>query len=75
MLDARFNIKIVDFGYARYFCDPQANPISYDNSDGIGSLKTNAPELNAQLAKGVYQADSIDVFAAGCFLFEMVMKS
>lgn len=65
---------MVDFGCARYFCDSHANPIPYDNSDGVGSLKTNAPELNAQLAKGVYEANSIDVFAAGCFLFELVMK-
>jgi serine/threonine protein kinase len=74
LLDARFNLKIVDFGCARYSLDEHANPIPYDDADGIGSLKCNAPELVAHLTKGVYQADSIDVFAAGCFLFELVMK-
>jgi serine/threonine protein kinase len=74
LLDARFNLKLVDFGCARYSIDEQANPIPYDNSDGIGSLKCNAPELMAHLTKGEYHADSIDVFAAGCFLFELVMK-
>lgn len=75
LLDARFNLKIVDFGYARYFQDELANPIPYDNADRIGSLKSNAPELMPHIKKGLYQADSIDVFAAGCFLFELVMKS
>jgi serine/threonine protein kinase len=68
LLDARFNVKLVDFGCARYSIDEQANPIPYDNSDGIGSLNCNAPELMAHLTKGEYHADSIDVFAAGCFL-------
>jgi hypothetical protein len=27
------------------------------------------------LGKSEYQADSIDVFAAGCFVFELVMKT
>lgn len=25
--------------------------------------------------KGIYQADEIDVFAIGCFLFELVLKA
>lgn len=29
----------------------------------------------AQGGKGLYQADEIDVFAVGCFLFELVMKA
>ena len=74
LFDARFNVKLVDFGCARYALDEHAKPIPYENSDGIGSLKCNAPELMAHVSKGVYQADSIDVFAAGCFLFELVMK-
>ncbi len=28
----------------------------------------------AHVTKGVYHADSIDVFAAGCFLFQLVVK-
>lgn len=38
-------------------------------------MKCNAPELMNGLGKSEYQADSIDVFAAGCFLFELVMKT
>lgn len=75
LLDAKFNLKLVDFGYARYFQDEHANPIPYDNSDTISSTKCSAPELMAHVSKGVYNPDSIDVFAIGCFLFELVMKS
>lgn len=75
LLDSKFNLKIVDFGYARYFVDENCKPIAYDNSDGIGSLKCNAPELVSQVGKGTYQGDEIDIFAAGCFLFELVMKA
>jgi len=41
----------------------------------VGSLKSNAPELVASGGKGMYQADEIDVFAVGCFLFELVLKA
>jgi len=41
----------------------------------VGSLKSNAPELVASGGKGMYQADEIDVFAVGCFLFELVLKT
>jgi serine/threonine protein kinase len=75
LLDAKFNVKIVDFGCARYFLDEHANPIPYENSDAVGSTKCSAPELIVQVGKGVYQGDSIDIFAAGCFLFELIMKS
>ncbi len=57
LLDSKFNVKIVDFGYARYFVNESCQPIAYDNSDGIGSLKCNAPELMSQVSKGTYQGD------------------
>jgi hypothetical protein len=41
----------------------------------VGSIKCNAPELTNHIGKGEFQADSIDIFAAGCFLFELVMKA
>jgi serine/threonine protein kinase len=75
LLDTKFNVKIVDFGYARYFIDSNSHPIAYDNSDGIGSLKCNAPELMGHISKSCYQGDEIDIFALGCFLFELVMKA
>lgn len=65
----------MDFGYARFFVDENCKPINYDNSDGIGSLKCNAPELIGSIGNGTYHGDEIDIFAAGCFLFELVMKS
>lgn len=48
LLDAKFNLKIVDFGYARLCRDPNSFPIYYHASDPVGSLKSNAPELAAQ---------------------------
>jgi serine/threonine protein kinase len=57
LLDSKFNVKIVDFGYARYFVDEHCHPIAYDNSDGIGSLKCSAPELMNSVGKGAYHGD------------------
>lgn len=74
LLDSKFNVKIVDFGYARHFVDELCQPIEYESSDSVGSLKSNAPELLVNGGRGVYQADEIDVFAVGCFLFELVLK-
>lgn len=75
LLDAKFNVKIVDFGSARYASDELLQPIKYFVSDGLGSLKCNAPEITNSNTKADYNGESIDVFAAGCFLFELVMKS
>lgn len=75
LLDSKFNVKVVDFGYARYFVNENLQPITYDNSDGVGSIKCNAPELLSNLGKNEYQGDSVDIFAAGCFLFELLMKT
>jgi serine/threonine protein kinase len=75
LLDAKFNVKVVDFGYARYAKDEMAQPINYHVCDGVGSLKCNAPEITNAVSKGEYNAESIDIFAAGCFLFELVMKT
>jgi serine/threonine protein kinase len=74
LLDSKFNVKIVDFGYARYFVNDKSELVTYDSSDCVGSLKNIAPEVTNNSEKGSYQADSIDIFAAGCFLFELVMK-
>jgi serine/threonine protein kinase len=43
LLDANLNIKIVDFGYARYFVNEKCEKIIYDACDGVGSVKSNAP--------------------------------
>jgi hypothetical protein len=59
----------VDFGYARYFKNEQSQAVTYDVSNAIGTGKCNAPELLNSKGKGEYLADSIDIFAAGCFLF------
>jgi serine/threonine protein kinase len=75
LLDSKFNVKIVDFGYARYFVDESCLPINYSLSDGVGSIKCNAPELINKIGNGEYQAHALDVFAAGCFLFELLMKA
>lgn len=55
LLDSKFNVKVVDFGYARYFQDEHSLPITYDVCDAVGSIKCNAPELTNKLAKE-YQA-------------------
>jgi hypothetical protein len=56
LLDSKFNVKVVDFGYARYFLDEQSVPIHYDASDAVGSIKCNAPELTNKIGKGEYRA-------------------
>jgi serine/threonine protein kinase len=75
LLDSKFKVKVVDFGYARYFVNENLQTITYDNSDGVGSIKCNAPELLSNLGKNEYHGDSVDIFAAGCFLFELLMKT
>ena len=50
-------------------------PISYFACDGVGTLKCNAPEITNASSKDEYNAELIDIFAAGCFLFELVMKT
>ena len=75
MLDSKFNVKIVDFGYARETVDEMDQPISYSVCDGVGSLKSNAPEITNAVGKGDYTSEEVDIFAAGCFLFELVMKT
>ena len=52
LLDSKFNVKVVDFGYARYFLDENSLPIHYDASDAVGSIKCNAPELTNKINKG-----------------------
>lgn len=52
LLDSKFNVKVVDFGYARYFLDEHSLPIPYDASDAVGSIKCNAPELTNKIGKG-----------------------
>ena len=75
LLDGKFNVKIVDFGYARYATDEMDQPINYHACDGVGSLKCNAPEITNGTGKGEYSAETIDIFASGCVLFELVMKA
>jgi serine/threonine protein kinase len=75
LLDFKFNLKLVDFGCARQLADELCRPIIYQNSSAVGSIKCNAPELLNIMGKGTYQGDEVDIFAAGCFLFELVMKA
>ena len=69
-MDSKFNLKVVDFGSARYAVDQNNHPITYVAYDGVGTVKCNAPELtNKMSGKGQYSPQAIDTFAAGCFLF------
>jgi len=52
LLDSKFNIKVVDFGYARYFKNEQSQAVTYDVSNAIGTAKCNAPELMNSHGKG-----------------------
>ena len=38
-------MKLVDFGSARHTTDELNQPITYQVTDGVGSLKCNAPEI------------------------------
>jgi serine/threonine protein kinase len=73
LLDSKFNLKLVDFGSARHTTDELNQPITYQVSDAVGSVKCNAPEITNK--QGEYSPEAIDIFAAGCFLFELVMKA
>ena len=75
LLDSKFNLKLVDFGCARYFVNENSEPIIYDNIHPIGTLKCNAPQLLNHFGNKKYVGNALDVFAAGCFLFELVMKA
>lgn len=76
LIDSKLNLKIADFGYARYHVDSSCNKILYDAHEPVGTVKCNAPELIGQLnVHNEYQADSLDLFACGCLLFEIVMKA
>lgn len=52
LMDSKFNVKVVDFGYARHSTDENNQPISYNVCDGVGSIKCNAPELTNKFGKG-----------------------
>ena len=66
-------MKLADFGFScRYMLGKKKIPMKSDAM--VGTLKTCAPEIiNPSALKEVY-ADDLDLFAAGCVLFEMVMK-
>lgn len=67
LLDSKFNLKVVDFGCARPSSGLMPN-------EPIGSRKCNAPEIVNQEPNLEYNGEAVDVFGAGCFLFELVMK-
>lgn len=69
LLDTKFNLKLVDFGYARRALDQHSQPINYRVEDGVGSLKCNAPEITNPQPNGYYTAEALDIFASGCLLF------
>lgn len=63
LLDANYNIKIVDFGFVK--------PIESEENEGwmrsyIGTLGFMAPEI---LSKKPYQGTQVDLFALGVILF------
>lgn len=73
LIDQRFNIKLVDFGCARYLVDEDGEPLSYSIEEAVGTPKCHPPEIvNGESPH--YCPDALDVFAVGCFLFELVMK-
>lgn len=69
------NIKIADFGFSRQFINSDQNKINFNSTECIGTPKCNAPELINEPHQNSYHADQIDIFACGCLLFELVMKS
>ncbi len=75
LVDQKMNIKIADFGFSREFVTVDQNKINFNSSDSIGTVKCNAPELVNDPHQNSYHGDEIDMFACGCLLFELVMKS
>lgn len=75
LLDDKMTIKIADFGFAREFLHNKTK-ITFPSSDGvIGTTKSNAPELTNNPQQNSFHGDQIDIFACGCLLFQLVMKS
>lgn len=61
MLDENFNIKICDFGAARYIED------SYDQEDVFGTLEYMAPDI---VYKDLHD-EKVDVWSLGILLYEL----
>jgi len=65
MLDDKFNVKIIDFGFT---CNIAGRNGQGVNSSGVGTPGYMAPEI---LLKNPYQSNVVDLFALGVILFIM----
>lgn len=68
LLDAKFHVKICDFGFARY-CNQDDPPIRAGN---LGTVHWMAPEVIER--KGSFDF-SVDVYAYGILLYELVSQT
>ena len=73
LFDKNYSIKIIDFGFSSEFKDEKGQrfPVKTKN---IGTIKSNAPELINGDNENIH-CDILDLFSAGCVLFEMTIGS
>jgi serine/threonine protein kinase len=69
LLDDNFTLKIADFGFAVEICGREGTGNLYTP---VGTESYKAPELLSRLP---YNGESVDLFAAGIILFNMISQA
>ena len=69
LLDERGNVRIFDFGMSRTIAK-QVAQVGRQSYVGFGSVAYMAPEL---LRNAQYEAESVDIYALGLVLYEMLI--
>lgn len=74
IIDKDYNIKLADFGFSCRYIGNNKKKIPMNTDIMVGTPKTSAPEIMNPKTFKEYYANDLDLFAAGCILFEICMK-
>ena len=75
LLDKNFNLILGDFGFSRETKDLKTGQhLNFPTKDNIGSPEYTPPDVTNNFKEN-YFAEEADIFASGCILFLLVMKS